>query len=81
MQSAPVGSQMSQVCTNVVGLPAHVPASAVTVWPPTADPEIVGREMFVGAPAPALTSSVRSDSASLHPLAFVAVTETTIECS
>src|SRR5688572_20640643 len=71
---------MSHRChwkANEVGAPLHVPSSAVSSSPTRAVPEIVGRDVFRGAPPP-VTRAVASERALAAPSAFTAVTRTRI---
>ena len=60
----------------IVGVPVHVPRSAVSVSPSRVVPEIVGAAVLTGGAA--ATPAVAADVAGVAPAAFVAVTTTRI---
>ena len=71
---------MSQRChwyANDVGVFVHVPSSAVSSWPTSGSPAIVGRAVFRGA-ALGVTTAVGAERAFTAPSALIPVTRTRI---
>ena len=78
-QLLPAASQRCHWCVSVgAGFPLHVPAFAVSVWPTTAVPLIVGSTVFDGATGASATVVVCVDVAEALPALFVPVTTTLI---
>src|SRR5262245_41475325 len=80
VHAPPDASQRDHAYANVMPVPVHVPSFAVSVWPTTAEPTIVGGAVF-GGPAWPLTTAVALDAARTPPAGvagsvFLAVTRT-----